>query len=356
MITATKSQAMLLALELALSEGAPIHGPNPRVGCVILSGDGHIVGEGFHRGPGTAHAEVDALAEAGKLAKGGTAVVTLEPCNHTGRTGPCTKALIKAGIREVVFAQTDPNPDAAGGAAFLRAAGVEVEGGLYEAQAAAINSTWSHAVRSGRPFVTLKLATTLDGRIAAADGTSRWISSPQAREQVHELRSRVDAVVVGTGTVLRDDPDLTDRRGGVTHQPVRVVIGQRAIPADAKLLQPGGNTIIIPTHDISKALGQLYDSGVRQVLVEGGATIAAAFVRAGLVDVLLWYVSPMLLGAGRSAIDDLGIESIDGALRWEVRSVIQVGDDVRLEMVPQAPDDSLPDDSQPGDQEMLEGF
>lgn len=351
----------MLALNLARSHGAPVNGPNPRVGCVILSAEGFIVGEGFHRGPGTAHAEVDALAEAGKLAEGGTAVVTLEPCNHTGLTGPCTKALIKAGIREVVFAQTDPNPDAAGGADFLRAAGIEVEGGLYETEAAAINPTWSRAVRSGRPFVTLKLATTLDGRIAAADGTSRWISSPQAREQVHELRSRVDAVVVGTGTVLSDDPALTDRRGGATHQPVRVVIGQRAIPANAKLLRPGGNTMIIPTHDISQALGQMYVSGVRQVLVEGGATLAAAFIRAGLVDVLLWYVSPMLLGAGRSAVDDLGIVTIDGALRWDVRSVIAVGDDVRLEMVPrkprdQAPDDAEPADAEPADQELREGF
>lgn len=322
---------MLRAIALATSPQAP-HGPNPRVGCVILSPTGEVVGEGFHRGAGTDHAEVAALRVAGPAAKGATAVVTLEPCRHTGQTGPCTDALIEAGITRVVFGQTDPNPVAAGGAAELTAAGVIVAGGLHEADAAAVNAEWAIAVSRGRPFVTVKLAASLDGRVMAADGSSRWISGPASREDVHALRSRVDAVIVGTGTVLNDNPDLTDRRPTPGPQPVRVVIGHRAIPEKAKVRDGAAELLVLNTHDLRAALAELFSVGARNVLVEAGPTLASAFLRADLADRLLWYLAPVLLGAGRSAVQDLGIETVNDALRWSIRDVAQVGTDLRIEL------------------------
>ena len=201
---------MRRALALAASPGVPT-GPNPRVGCVLLDAGGRTVAEGWHRGAGSPHAEVDALRQAGDVARGATAVVTLEPCNHTGRTGPCARALVEAGVRRVVFAQRDPNPVAAGGAATLRAAGVEVEGGLLEDEARQVNREWTFAMDHGRPFVTWKFATTLDGRSAAADGTSRWVSSRAARVDTHRLRALCDTMLVGSGTIAVDDPLLTVR-------------------------------------------------------------------------------------------------------------------------------------------------
>ena len=186
--TAAEQAAMRRALALAATPGVPL-GPNPRVGCVLLDETGATVAEGYHRGAGTAHAEADALARAGARAAGTTAVVTLEPCNHSGRTGPCAQALIAAGVRRVVFAQDDPNPTAAGGADTLRAAGIEVESGLLAVESGQLNEVWTFAVGHGRPFVTWKYATTLDGRSAAADGTSRWVSSAASRRDTHRLRS-----------------------------------------------------------------------------------------------------------------------------------------------------------------------
>src|SRR3954466_10128260 len=208
--TTAESAAMRRALELAATPGVPL-GPNPRVGCVLLADDGSTVAEGFHRGAGTPHAEADALARAGERARATTAVVTLEPCNHTGRTAPCAHALVAAGVRRVVFAQSDPNPAAAGGAATLRAGGVEVESGLLVDEARELNRIWTFAHLHGRPFVTWKFATTLDGRSAAADGTSRWVSSPASRRHTHRLRALCDVMLVGTNTVAVDDPPLTVR-------------------------------------------------------------------------------------------------------------------------------------------------
>jgi diaminohydroxyphosphoribosylaminopyrimidine deaminase/5-amino-6-(5-phosphoribosylamino)uracil reductase len=196
MATTSEVSAMRRALGLAVTPGVPT-GPNPRVGCVLLGPDGAVLAEGYHRGAGTAHAEVDALSRAGAAARGATAVVTLEHCDHTGRTGPCSLALLDAGVARVVYGQADPNPVAAGGAARLRTAGVDVEGGLLADQAAAVNEAWTVAVSRGRPYVTWKTATTLDGRTAAADGTSGWITGPAARGDVHRLRSEVDAVADG---------------------------------------------------------------------------------------------------------------------------------------------------------------
>jgi diaminohydroxyphosphoribosylaminopyrimidine deaminase/5-amino-6-(5-phosphoribosylamino)uracil reductase len=333
-----ETDAMRRALALAADRDAP-HGPNPRVGCVLLSTDGRVVGEGFHRGAGTPHAEVAALAAAGSAASGATAVVTLEPCSHTGRTGPCTEALLAAGVARVVFAQADPNPLAAGGADVLRAAGVDVVGGVLAEEAAALNEAWSFAVAHGRPFVTWKAAATLDGRVGAADGTSRWITGPEARADVHALRATVGAVVVGVGTLLADDPHLTVRRDGEVSgpQPLRVVVGERDVPAGSRILDEAAETLHLRTHDPAEVLAALAAREVRHVLLEGGPTLAGAFVAAGLVDAVRWYVAPALLGAGPAALGDAGMSTISEALRLTVTDVTRVGADVRIDArVPRA--------------------
>ena len=321
--------AMTRALALAATPGVPL-GPNPRVGCVLLDDAGATVAEGHHRGAGTAHAEADALARAGERARGTTAVVTLEPCAHTGRTGPCAVALRDAGVRRVVFAQGDPNPVAAGGAALLREAGVDVEEGLLREQARALNPVWSFAVEHGRPFVTWKFATTLDGRSAAADGTSRWISGRAARLDTHRLRALCDVMLVGTNTVLVDDPRLTarderDQPLPRDRQPLRAVMGRRDLPSTSRVLDPalsdGAETLHLRTRDPLEALRTLSERGRQHVFLEGGPTLAAAFLSAGLVDEIVAYVAPVLLGAGRPAVADLGITTITAAQRPAVTDV-----------------------------------
>lgn len=330
--TPVELDAMRRALDLA--RRGPVHGPNPRVGAVLLDASGAVLAEGWHKGAGTPHAEVAALTAAareGVDVHGATAVVTLEPCNHTGRTGPCSVALVEAGVSRVVFAVADPNPVAGGGADHLRAAGVDVVEGVLADAARELLGPWLPAVGRGRPFVTLKIASSLDGRIAAADGTSRWITGTVARRHAHELRAQVDAIVVGTGTVLADDPSLTARTadGVLTeHQPLRVVVGNRPVPAGARLRGPGGTLVTVATHDPAVVLAELAAREVRHVLVEGGPTVSAAFLRARLVDEVHAYVAPVLLGAGRPAVADLGISTIDEALRLHPRQVLHLGPDV----------------------------
>src|SRR5690242_188935 len=334
----TLERAMRRALELAATPGVP-HGPNPRVGCVLLAENGVEIAEGFHRGAGTPHAEAAALAAAGDSARGATAVVTLEPCNHTGRTGPCAQALIEAGVTRVVFAQPDPNPVASGGADTLRAAGVAVELGLLEREARLLNRAWTFAMEHDRPFVTWKFATTLDGRSAAADGSSRWISNETARRDTHRLRAECDAILVGTGTVLRDDPELTVRDAVDEPlprelQPLRVVMGDREIPAGARVLNDLAETVHLRTRDPKEVLAELHSRGRQHLFLEGGPTVAAAFARAGLVDEVVVYVAPKLLGAGTAAVADLGIESISGALDLKVTDITVLDDNVRITAVP----------------------
>ena len=327
--TAAEQAAMRRALALAATPGVPL-GPNPRVGCVLLTADGETVAEGYHRGAGTPHAEADALARAGAAARGTTAVVTLEPCNHTGRTGPCARALVEAGVRRVVFAQPDPNPTAAGGAETLRAAGVDVEQGLLEQDARAVNRVWTFAVEHGRPFVTWKFATTLDGRSAAVDGTSRWVSSAAARRDTHRLRARCDAMLVGSNTVAVDDPLLTVRDEHdrpLARQPLRVVMGERDLDAGRRIFNGDAETLHLRTRDPRAALAALHERDRRHVFLEGGPTLAAAFLRAGLVDEIVVYVAPMLLGAGRSAVADLGITTISAAFRPRVTDITVLADD-----------------------------
>jgi diaminohydroxyphosphoribosylaminopyrimidine deaminase/5-amino-6-(5-phosphoribosylamino)uracil reductase len=337
-----EKSAMARALELARTPGVPI-GPNPRVGCVLIDSAGATVAEGYHRGAGTPHAEADALARAADRARGTTAVVTLEPCNHIGRTGPCAQALVAAGVSRVVYAQSDPNPVAAGGDRTLRAAGVDVAAGLLVDEARATNRVWTFAVEHGRPFVTWKFAATLDGRSAAADGTSRWVSSAAARLDTHRLRGLADVVLAGTGTVLVDDPELTVRDASnrpVPHQPLRAVMGLRSLDVNRRIFDDSAATVLLRTHDPREALGMLWERERRHVFLEGGPTLAAAFLRAGLVDRIVAYVAPMLLGAGRAAVADLGIATIGEALRPQVVDVTVLepapGEEpnVRLTLVP----------------------
>lgn len=362
--TLTVDAAMVRALELGAR--GPAHGPNPRVGCVLLAPrprpldslpDGAapgpvdaspraVLAEGFHRGAGTAHAEAAALADArgrGVDVRGATAVVTLEPCDHTGRTGPCTQALLDAGVTEVVYAVADPDPVARGGGERLRGAGVRVAAGLREAEGEALLGPWLVAVRRGSPYVTLKLASTLDGRVAAPDGTSQWITGPAAREHAHRVRAQVDAIVVGTGTVVADDPSLTARTGDVAgpgpglaeHQPVRVVVGLRDLPPHVRLAPAGawtsdggGPVLHLRTRDVHAVLADLAAREVRHVLVEGGPDLATAFLAAGVVDEVHAYLAPVLLGAGRGAVGDLGVTTLADAPRLVTHDVRRLGEDV----------------------------
>ena len=315
------------AIALAASPDAP-RGLNPRVGCLIVDPEGAVRGRGHHLGAGTAHAEVVALAQAGAAARGATAVVSLEPCRHTGRTGPCTDALIAAGIARVVFAQADPTAQAGGGADVLRAAGIEVLGGVREDAALEVNRLWTHVQRTGRPYVTAKLAVSLDGRVSDATGGPTAISGAAFGAHAHRLRGQVDAIVVGTGTVLADDPHLTARGPGNARQerqPLRVVVGDAQIPAGARVLDDAAPTRRIPGHDPARALAELAALGVQHVLLEGGPTVLTAWLTAGVVDAVVWCIAPVLLGSG-----PVGVLRMEHPLAVDVRSIEPMGDDVAV--------------------------
>ncbi|HEX3860742.1 MAG TPA: bifunctional diaminohydroxyphosphoribosylaminopyrimidine deaminase/5-amino-6-(5-phosphoribosylamino)uracil reductase RibD [Stellaceae bacterium] len=335
--------------------------PNPAVGCVIVK-DGRVVGRGWTQPGGRPHAETEAVARAGAAARGGTAYVTLEPCCHWGRTPPCADALIAAGVARVVTAIADPDPRVTGGGlARLRDAGLTVETGLCAAEASEINAGFFRRLRTGRPMVTLKLASSLDGRIATAGGESRWITGPAARERGHRLRATHDAILAGTDTVIADDPELTCRLPGLEHRsPVRVVLDrQLRIPPTARLLaearqipawlitlvtsdpmrreqliQQGVEIILAKAAsdggiDLADMLRHLGDRGLTRLLVEGGGRLAAAMLRAGLVDRLVWFHAPMLLGGdGVPAVAALGLDRLAAAPRLERLSIAPVGDDI----------------------------
>ncbi|GAB3701241.1 bifunctional diaminohydroxyphosphoribosylaminopyrimidine deaminase/5-amino-6-(5-phosphoribosylamino)uracil reductase RibD [Corynebacterium nasicanis] len=319
------------ALAVAISRGEEARGhtsPNPPVGAAILDRHGELVGQGETQPAGGAHAEIRALREAGERAEGGTAVVTLEPCNHKGRTGPCSQALLDAGIDTVYYCQPDPNPLATGGGAFLRDNGVNAECLDVEVEALI---PWLTSVRRNRPSVTLKFAQTLDGFTAALDGSSQWITGEQARRHVHVDRARRDAIIVGTGTAIADNPSLTARDGTreLPTQPRRVVIGGRSLAGHAANLHRLG---FEQYRGIPDALWQLWDSGARDVLVEGGAQLASGFLEAGLVDHIQAYLAPALLGQGRGVLSEAVGLSIDDAARFRTRTVTRFGDDVLLEL------------------------
>jgi diaminohydroxyphosphoribosylaminopyrimidine deaminase / 5-amino-6-(5-phosphoribosylamino)uracil reductase len=313
--------------------------PNPAVGAVILAADGTLVGEGATAPPGGPHAEVTALTQAGDRARDGTAVVTLEPCAHTGRTGPCADALLAAGVARVVVAVPEPTQLAVGGADLLRAAGVDVVLGVEQAEAeAGALAAWLTGVREHRPFVVWKAGATLDGRVAAADGTSRWITGEEARAAVHRLRATCDAVVVGSGTALTDDPQLTVRDAdgrNVERQPLRVVVDRGGrLPASARVLDDAAPTVVSRAETPAALLAELFDRDVRRVLLEGGPTLAASFLRAGLVDEAVIHLAPKFLGAGPSLVGDLGISTITGALSLSIVDVTPLGGDVQIRLRP----------------------
>lgn len=371
---------MARALQLA-AQGLYTTDPNPRVGCVIVAA-GQVIGEGFHARAGEPHAEVHALRAAGERVRGATVYVTLEPCSHHGRTGPCADALVAAQPARVVVAMQDPNPQVSGqGIAKLRAAGIAVEVGVLEAQARALNPGFIARMTRGTPFVRVKLAMSLDGRTAMADGDSKWITGPEAREDVQRLRARSGAVLTGAGTVWIDDPALTVRVQDWRHgdygsagvlpvrQPLRVVLdrelrvaaasrlvvgdgvasaGPVLVVTDAALLATGdgqaraaalreqaGLTVLgLPAPggriDLPALLAELGRREVNELLVEAGATLAGAFVAAGLVDELVIYTAPLLLGSSARPLLDLPIAGMAGRIPLILQEVRQVGGDIRM--------------------------
>ncbi|HEX2089823.1 MAG TPA: bifunctional diaminohydroxyphosphoribosylaminopyrimidine deaminase/5-amino-6-(5-phosphoribosylamino)uracil reductase RibD [Actinomycetota bacterium] len=355
--------AEYMARALALAErGLGLAPPNPLVGALLLK-DGRVVGEGWHEGPGSPHAEMAAIAAAGDAARGATLYTTLEPCGHHGRTPPCAPAIVEAGVAEVVVAAVDPNPVVDGrGLRYLRDAGLRVVDGVLQERAEHMNAGFAKHVRTGLPYVTLKLAASLDGKTAARDGSSRWITGEEARRDAHWLRARSGAIVVGAGTVLADDPSLTVRldeyRG---RQPVRVVIdGRGRTPPTAAVLDGSAPTVIATTpaapvqvrrdweaagveviliengDEASLPLRRLIEllgkRDVQDVLIEGGPTVAWAVVEAGLVDRLVLYLSPKLIGGTEAPgiTGGSGIPNIAEAIPLTIRDVTRIGDDLKV--------------------------
>ena len=329
---------MRRALELALK--GPAFGVNPQVGAVLINDNFEILAEGWHLGAGTEHAEVaalKALAAKGISPVGLTAIVTLEPCNHTGRTGPCAQALIEAGVAKVVYAVADPGDASAKGAETLKAAGIEVLAGVLDDEAEEQGRVWLTANRLGRPFVTLKWASSLDGRSAAEDGTSKWISGPVSRADTHLRRSQVDAILVGTRTVLADDPELTARKTTgelYDHQPLRVILGETKIEGTYRIFNDDAETVHFETRSIHGALAELWARGVRHVWVEGGPKVASKFIKLGLVDEVLVYQAPMLIGGDRTSLRNIGVETMSEAIHLEFKEVRMMGKDIFIRAVP----------------------
>jgi diaminohydroxyphosphoribosylaminopyrimidine deaminase/5-amino-6-(5-phosphoribosylamino)uracil reductase len=351
--------AMARALELAERGLATTH-PNPRVGCVIAR-DGRIVGEGWHERAGEAHAEVVALDAAGAAAAGASAYVTLEPCSHFGRTPPCADALIQARIARVVFAIEDPNPRVGGaGALRLRHAGIEVESGLLAREAEELNVGYLSRMRRRRPWARIKLAMSLDGRTALANGSSRWITDEPARADVQQWRARSSAVLTGIGTVLADDPRLDVRSGAARHQPLRVVLDSRLrTPPQARILARPGEVLLFSAiddparrsalelrgakverladsrPDLGQVLARLAELEINEVLVEAGPTLAGEFLRGGYADELLLYIAPVLLGPqARPLVQLPELTDLAQGKRFTIMDKCAIGPDLRLRLRP----------------------
>jgi diaminohydroxyphosphoribosylaminopyrimidine deaminase/5-amino-6-(5-phosphoribosylamino)uracil reductase len=309
--------------------GLGLTGSNPIVGAVVVGIDGAIIGEGFHKsGP---HAEVVALAEAGEAAKGATLYVTLEPCNHQGKTGPCTEAIIKASIAKVIYAVRDPNPLASGGAKALEAAGIEV---IFHnvPEISNCNRAWLHKVKTSRPYFVWKIATTLDGRTAAVDGSSKWITGEESRAEVSKLRSESSAILIGTATALADNPNLIPRDLETTRQsnPVRIVMGLREIPSEFNLHNDAAETVFLRTHDFAELLKLCAEHDFNQVFVESGSELGTALLKAGLIDELAIFQAASLLGSGQSFVGDLGATKISEKMDFVIRDIAQFGNDLKI--------------------------
>jgi diaminohydroxyphosphoribosylaminopyrimidine deaminase/5-amino-6-(5-phosphoribosylamino)uracil reductase len=336
---------------LALAEkGMYTATPNPRVGCVLVQGDS-VVGEGWHEKAGAPHAEAHALVQASAAARGATAYVSLEPCNHHGRTPPCAQALIKAGVARVVAAMRDPNPGSKRGGEALAAAGIPFETGLLEEEARELNIGFVSRMTRGRPWVRMKIAATLDGRTALANGSSQWITGPEARKDGHRWRARACAIATGGGTVRTDDPQLTVREVETTRQPLRVVIdSQVETPAKAKVLQgdkallfaavkgkslPNAEIVVLANAggkvDLQKMLQELGRRGINELHVEGGFKLNGSLVREGCVDEFLIYLNPSLLGDSAQGMVNLAeMASLDQRVKLDLRSVDRIGGDLRI--------------------------
>ena len=321
---------------IALSEkGLGKTSPNPIVGAVIIDDAGNLIGEGFHdRMNSKDHAEVVAIANAtqnGKKINGATIVVTLEPCNHSGSTGPCTQAIIDSGISAVVFAVNDPNSVASGGAEALRAAGIKVVEGVSKAEAAYANRAWLMKIKKNRPFFTWKVATTLDAKIAATDGTSKWITNETSRADVQVLRRQADAILVGTNTVITDDPHLIPRGDfdGYSHNPVRVICGEQDLPKDAQVFDSAAQTVVVKSKDLDLLVAELNKLEINQVFVEAGMTLASAMVDHCLMDELVIYQAPSLLGSGKPFFTFDFPSTISNQMRLDHISTVVLDGDVK---------------------------
>ena len=331
MSTPSKDAAAMRRAIALSRKGFPT--PNPHVGCVITGQDGSAVGEGWCDYAGAPHAEAMALGEAGTRAAGGTAYVTLEPCNHFGRTPPCSQALIRAGVRRVVIAALDPNPVAAGGAKALREAGIEVEVGLLAESAAEVNHQFLFAMANARPEFTLKAAVGLDGRIALPNGESKWITGPTARKAGHALRAECGAVLVGCRTVSADNPELTARVPGVTNPPVRIVLDpNRRLTGKERVFDRQAETWhITGPIDLPALAADWYRRGITGVLVEGGAITHGHFLQAGLADRIELFVAPKVLGAGPSWVHADELPNPLG-LGWEIIKSSRRGEDIQVSL------------------------
>ena len=308
-------------------KGLGVSTPNPNVSAAIYGEDGSLISDGFHnRKVSVDHAEVVAIKKAGSAARGATMVVSLEPCAHTGTTPPCVQAIIDAGIAKVIYAVADPNPIAAGGAQKLADAGIVVEH-RESAELTFVQRAWLHKERTGRPLMIWKVATTLDSKVAASDGTSQWITGPESREDVQELRAQSDAILIGTNTALVDNPHLIPR--GHEARPVRVICGEQEVPATNKVFDNEARTIVVKSKSIPELMKVLSDEGFNQVLVEAGPTLGSALMASGNIDELIVYQAPKMLGAGKEFVSHLGISTLDDFLELELLSVQPFGSDIK---------------------------
>ena len=303
--------------------------PNPIVGAVITSANGELLSEGFHQGAD--HAEVIAINSAKELPAGSILYITLEPCNHHGKTPPCVDAIIKSGIKKVVYAVSDPNPVAAGGAERLREAGIEVQSGIGEMQARLENRAWLTKIKKGRPRITWKIAATMDGRVAASDGSSKWITGELARADVARMRSLADGIVTSTATVIADDPAMTSK--GFGKNPVRIVMGSRVIQAKTQIMDGAAETLLIKSRDFKDLIALTNERGFNQLLIESGPTLGTALVREDLIDEIVLFQAPAFLGSGTPLIGDLGITNISGRLDFEISDVKMIGSDLKITLI-----------------------
>ncbi len=308
-------------------QGLGVSTPNPNVSAAIYGADGSLIADGFHnRTISVDHAEVIALKKAGAAARGATMVVSLDPCAHTGTTPPCVQAIIDAGISTVIYAVADPNPIAAGGAEKLADAGIAVEY-RESKELSYVQRAWLHKEKTGRPLMLWKVATTLDSKVAASDGTSQWITGPESRADVQELRAQSDAILIGTNTALVDNPHLIPR--GHTARPVRIISGEQEVPATNRVFDNEARTISVKSKSIPELMKVLSDEGFSQVLVEAGPTLGSALMASGNIDELIIYQAPKMLGAGKEFVSRLGISTLADHLELELLSVQAFGSDIK---------------------------